>query len=109
MSVEKVVRDGNVAVLVSPGFGAGWSTWNSRHADVLLFHPKLVAWVESGKSGDVDALLAELLGLPESELPYAGGASDLEIEWLQEGTAFTVEEYDGSESIRTVADMSYVA
>lgn len=109
MSVEKVVRDGSVAVLVSPGFGAGWSTWNSEHAEALLFHPKLVAWVESGKSADVDDLLSEILGLPEGGLPYSGGASDLEIEWLPQGTAFTVHEYDGSESIRTVADLAHVA
>ena len=28
LHIEKVVRDGKVAVLVSPGYGAGWSTWN---------------------------------------------------------------------------------
>ena len=26
--MEKIVRDGKVAVAVSYGFGAGWSTWN---------------------------------------------------------------------------------
>ena len=25
--MEKVIRDGKVAVLYSPGYGAGWSTW----------------------------------------------------------------------------------
>ena len=24
---DKVIRDGKVAVIISPGFGAGWSTW----------------------------------------------------------------------------------
>jgi hypothetical protein len=109
MNKEKVVRDGSVAVLISPGFGAGWSTWNSEHADVLLFHPKLVEWVEGGKVGDIEDVLSSVLGLPEDDLPYAGGASDLTITWLPEGTSFTVEEYDGSESIRTFSDLRYVA
>jgi len=26
--MTKYIRDGKVAVLYSPGFGAGWSTWN---------------------------------------------------------------------------------
>jgi len=26
MAVEKLIRDGKVAVLYSPGYGAGWST-----------------------------------------------------------------------------------
>ena len=26
--MDKVIRDGKVAVLYSPGFGAGWSTWS---------------------------------------------------------------------------------
>lgn len=76
---------------------------------MLLFHPKLVAWVESGKTTDVEVVLAEVFGLPEGNLPYAGGACDLEIEWLPEGTSFTVEEYDGSESLRTYCDLRYVA
>ena len=25
---EKYIKDGKVAVAYSPGFGAGWSTWN---------------------------------------------------------------------------------
>ena len=26
--MEKIIEDGKVAVLVSKGYGAGWSTWN---------------------------------------------------------------------------------
>jgi hypothetical protein len=26
--MEKVIRDGKVAVLYSPGYGAGWYSWN---------------------------------------------------------------------------------
>ena len=26
--MTKCIRDGKVAILYSPGYGAGWSTWN---------------------------------------------------------------------------------
>lgn len=29
--MDKVIKDGKVAVLYSPGFGAGWFTWNNHH------------------------------------------------------------------------------
>jgi len=30
---------------------------------------------------------------------YCGGAEDLAIEWVNQGTQFSIEEYDGYESI----------
>ena len=45
--MEKVIKEGKVAVLVSPNYGAGWYSWNSGYKE-LLFHPKLVEMVEQG-------------------------------------------------------------
>ena len=104
--MEKVIRNGKVAVLVSGGFGAGWYSWNSNHKE-LLFHPKLVALVEAGKQSEItEEWLEQELDLKDI---YCGGARDLDIEWLNEGTAFVVEEYDGSESLRTMDDLTLVA
>lgn len=33
--MEKYEKDGKIAVLVSSGFGAGWSSWNGSHAKQL--------------------------------------------------------------------------
>ena len=41
----KLVRDGMVAVLYSPGFGAGWYTWNQECTE-LMFDPAIVKLVE---------------------------------------------------------------
>jgi len=104
--MEKVIRNGKVAVLVSGGFGAGWYSWNSSHKE-LLFHPKLVALVEVGKQSEItEEWLEKELGLSDI---YCGGARDLDIQWLDEGTAFQIEEYDGSESLRTLDDLTLVA
>ena len=49
MKPEKVVRDGKVAVLISPGFGAGWSTWaDDEISEFVLFHKDLVEMAEEG-------------------------------------------------------------
>ena len=50
--MEKVIENGQVAVIYSPGFGAGWYTWNqSRFPELndgtaLLFDPILVDLVK---------------------------------------------------------------
>lgn len=103
--MEKVIRNGQVAVLVSSGFGAGWYSWNSDHKE-LLFHPKLVEMVEQNRNSEItDEWVLENLGI---EI-YAGGAEQLSIHWLKQGTAFEIEEYDGSESIRTLDDLTLTA
>ena len=103
--MEKVIRDGKVAVLVSHGFGAGWYSWNSEHQE-LLFHPKLVEMVEQKRNKEIDdEWVKENLGIDI----YAGGADGISIHWLPIGTAFEIDEYDGSESLRTLADLVLVA
>lgn len=91
--VKKVVRNGMVAVLYSPGYGAGWSTWEGEYFEEIMYSPEVVAWVEGGKTGDL-VLPRHLSNV------YMGGAYQLEIKWLPEGTEFVVDEYDGSESIK---------
>jgi hypothetical protein len=90
----KVVKDGKVAVLVSPGFGAGWYTWNTGNKD-CLFDADVVAAVLSGDNLKAADLAKEKWG----EKFYTGGAETLEVFWVTEGTEFQVEEYDGSESL----------
>lgn len=93
---ERVVRDGKVAVLYSPGFGAGWSTWADKEIrERLLFDPEVVAWVEGGKSGP----LPDIESKYGDEYVYDGGASELRIRWVPLGARFRIHEYDGSESV----------
>lgn len=98
--MDKVIRNGQVAVLYSPDFGAGWYTWNSGKK-FLVFHPDLVAAVEAGDldlaAKRAEEINAELYG-PDDYI-YTGGASDLVIEWLPVGTIFRIHEYDGNESL----------
>lgn len=98
--------------LISPGFGAGWSTWidGPYHRD-LLFDPQLIADVEeAGDDGRAKKEAAERFQKrmvekygEEASGIYMGGAGDLEV--VEVDGPFTVEEYDGFESIRTSADL----
>ena len=104
--MEKVIRNGQVAVLYSPGFGAGWYSWNSNKE--LLFHPKLVEMVENNKQEEItEELCKELLNT--NDYICVLGAGNLQIEWLNEGTLFEIDEYDGSESIRTLENLTLIA
>ena len=104
--MEKVIRNGKVAVIYSGGFGAGWYSWNTDNKE-LLFHPKLVEMIENKMQSEIDTEWVENeLGIPNV---FCGGAENLYIVWLEEGTAFIIDEYDGSESIQTLDDLTLIA
>ena len=97
--MNKLIRDGRVAVLYSPGYGAGWSTWNAEHEEIL-FDPAIVEFVEHNRWEELEVYVK--LKYPQI---YAGGMRDLQVEWLPEGTEFIINEYDGNESLEVKADI----
>lgn len=102
--MEKVIRDGKVAVVYSEGYGAGWSTWNDG-LEELVFHPKIVEMVLNGRQSEIDEdWLAENLGEEYADV-ICCGAGDLTIEWVPIGTKFFITEYDGEEGIVTIGDL----
>jgi len=103
-----------VAVLISGGFGAGWSTWTPEYSSILLFHKDIVEFIlEKPAETCVDAEVwdSELSALVEALVGdddvYMGGAEQLEVIWLPEGTPFIVTEYDGAEGLRTLANYEW--
>lgn len=100
-NMEKVIRDGKVAVIYSPGYGAGWYTWNTDYPEII-FHPKLVEMIETGRQREItEEWVHSELGIRHV---YCGG-NDLKIEWLDECTSFDISEYDGYEEVVTMADL----
>ncbi len=94
--MDKVIRDGEVAILYSPGYGAGWYTWNyCTYGEELIFDPGLVDLVERS-SGDIYEYVKNKW--PDA---YTGGLDALKVEWLPVGTQFVIDDYDGNESIIT--------
>lgn len=102
---ERVKNDkGEVAILVSRGYGAGWSTW-APSTPSCLYDAEIVAAVLAGWPGD------EIESLASRKWPaeYWGGAGGLAVQWLPEGTLFRIDEYDGSESVIVNDDMQWLA
>lgn len=89
--MSKVIINGQVAVLYSPGYGAGWSTWSDG---IDVFDPEMVAAV-----GDHEKL-CEIAARKYPDA-YQGGLRDLQIAWVPQGQRFEITEYDGSEGVRT--------
>ena len=104
--MNKVIRDGKVAVIVSPAYGAGWSTWTLGGRDIqdfMLFDSTLVDMIERGVS--VETIEEHVTSMyPET---YCGAADNLTIEWLPVGTSFRIHEYDGSESVEIRDDIQW--
>ncbi len=99
--MNRYIRDGQVAVLISPGFGAGWSTWaDSDYRQDCLFDPWIVD-VFVNINYDVNEKVERIAAHCGVKYPgmYLGGLESLTVEWVPQGTAFRVDEYDGSESL----------
>ena len=126
--VDKVVRDGKVAVLISPGFGSGWTTWNSDHRDVeqMLFDPDIVnAVLEFMAKEDTDwrvkygsrrSLVMKIKKIALAKYGhehddygyYENGLRDVEVVWVEKGQKFIINEYDGAESIRFCDEIKWI-
>lgn len=94
--VDKVVKDGKVAILFSPDYGAGWSSWNEG------LDPADGRYVQLFLDGNFD----EFIELAEEEDLYCGGVDDLRVAWIPQGTRYRIDEYDGAESIQTEDDVA---
>ena len=100
--MEKLVRNGKVAVLYSPGYGAGWYTWNTSHPE-CVFDPEIVKIVLGEAKGDIE----EIAERKYQDYFFAGGAMDLVVGWVDIGQRFRIDEYDGYESLILEGDDSW--
>lgn len=92
--MNKLIRDGKVAVLYSRGFGAGWYTWNTDHPE-CLYDPEIVKIVLGEAEGSINEIACKNYG----DGFYSGGSHGLYVEWIPIGTRFQILEYDGAEDL----------
>ena len=85
-------------VLISPGFGAGWSTWNPP---MLAFDERLIRAFEGGITEDEMEKLCVECGYMNT---YMGGFYQLEVVDIPSGKLFQIREYDGNEYIEYFDD-----
>lgn len=118
-------------ILISPGYGAGWSTWigDGQNLELLkwvLTYQPLIDFIEQGGKFTADeiryrfetdhntpnystlhpvlrAFAEEYLRRDPEGSPYLGGAQDLTV--VEVDGPFRVDEHDGFESITVMDDL----
>lgn len=89
-------------VLISPGYGAGWSTWEGKG---LATDIRIIDAFERGISAlEMQELCADL-GYGDV---YMGGFKNLTVVEIPKGTIFRIKEYDGFESIEVFDDSDWL-
>lgn len=93
-------------VLISKGFGAGWSTWGHKE---MAIDQDLVRLFERGCTEDEMKALCIKKGYTSlfGGDPYMGGFEDLVVEEVPAGCYFKIREYDGSEYIEVFDSSSW--
>lgn len=95
-------EDGEVGILVSYGYGAGWSTWNDKE---LAYDKRIIEkWLEK-VSADEMCSYVKSLGYIK---PYMGGYKQLELVFVPRGTLFRIDEYDGAEALETFDNAGFI-
>jgi hypothetical protein len=89
-------KNGKVGVIISTGFGAGFSTWNDRNMAIDF------DLVEAFLKGDMTRF--KYIADEKYGDWYDGGTVSLKVEWVPEGSRFMIEEYDGRESLVILDD-----
>jgi hypothetical protein len=101
--VEKYYNEKNeLGVLISSGYGAGWSTWNEEE---IAYDKRIIEmWLKGATSSEMCNYI-ESLGYRK---PYMGGYYNLSLKFVPHGTLFCIQEYDGAESIETIETMGMI-
>ena len=97
----KIYNDKNeVAVIINPGYGAGWSTWNKDYPE-CLFDPDCVRSILSGERNHEEIAKEKWdTGFWKDAISH--------VVWIPASTKFIVNEYDGWESIKYSVDFDWI-
>lgn len=115
-------------ILVSRGYGAGWSTWadDQYMRDMVTWQP-IIDFIESGKEWPPEGSLNDpdpVKAMPEvaslikrladrhhngdidKVYLYTGGLRQCSVEEIPDGSSFRITEYDGAEDYELRSDDS---
>lgn len=114
--MEKLICNNMTAVLISPGYDAGWSTWfdDKELTKKAIFDPEIAQRVldkpKNTSQAEFTFWIAGVEELIQRKYPdqYIGGVADLEVVWIPVGTRFRIHEYDGHEYVEIYDPGSYM-
>lgn len=104
--MEKIIRDGKVGVLVSPGFGGGFLTWGAP--EEAIFNPTLIELIENEKFDEAIDFVEKTYEDTFTGDMFTGGVGDLVVKWIPQGSKFIIKEYDGYESIQLMDETDWI-
>lgn len=102
-----------VGVLISLGYGAGWSTWNH---EAMAYDKRVIEWwlehhdadyckqlmyngMYGGRESPEYRATSEFFKSIGYDDIYFGGYSTIELRWVPRGQFWRINEYDGMESL----------
>lgn len=83
-------------VLYSPGYGAGWSSWNDK---ALAYDKRVIDYWMTHKHAKIKEVSKYLKELGYDAYVSVSNWYNLELEWMRPLVYWRINEYDGSESI----------
>jgi len=94
-------------VLISSGFGAGWSTWSTKGREVAEYAP-IIEYLEQGGDptllNDEHPLIVEMKASLGLDHFFTGGRLD-GLRVVNVDGPYLIQEYDGAEDIITASDL----
>lgn len=123
--MELYEKDGKIGILVSPGYGAGWSTWNTKelaydkrvvefwlsHKDDAVFMANVERtasfdfWGNVTPASDANKEAeAFFKSIGYEKCPYMGGFADIKLQFVRKGIPWMISEYDGYEELIEVGE-----
>ena len=94
--------DDSFAVLYSPDYGAGWSTWCEEE---IQYCPIIVILLLRGVEIDQDTaewIVKKWYGITHF---YGGGVRSMKIQWVDE--PYRILEFDGSETVEVFSEAEW--
>jgi len=98
-----------VAILISHGYGSGWSTWNNselawdkRVVDYVMRHMDSEQWrnyVSISGTTEYRDMTRFLKDIGYGDNIYLGGLQQIVVEWIPVSAHFIIKEYDGNEYV----------
>ena len=105
---KRLIHDGRVVVLISPGYGSGWSTWGGDAAEDMLFDPQIGdIMLDQGLPREERLRRARVIAELKYPKQHLGGLDQLEAVELPMGTRFVVREHDGNEDVVLERDVQW--
>lgn len=103
--MERYYNEKNeMGVLISAGYGAGWSTWNEDNS--IAFDKRIIEkWLRDKPTSLAMWRFLKSLGYEDV---YMGGYDGLVLKFVPKGTMFYITEYDGCEGICVVEELGMI-